>query len=407
MKILVLASRFPDRDGRADQRTVYRLLEFLHRRGHESHLLALAPWDGIGNDRSSVASLCASTEIFAQGRVRAAMTGLAGRLAGYPFQVGAMWNPAMARAVDRALAELKPDLVYAHLIRTAEYVKTKTAVPRILAMQVAQSLNLDRMARYRRNLLSRIFYRLELAAVLRYEPLIASRFDFSALISNHDREAIGLPPDSVWLVPHGVDTHEFRPRPSEPRVTGPVIFSGMLDTPTNVEAVRLLLHEIWPAVIARLPWARLLIVGRNPSASVRRMARRARAELKASVRSIADYMADAAVAVAPMRIAAGLQNKVLEAMASGLAVVATPEALEGIGARADSEAVLASSSANFADAVVNLLSDPERRRDLGRRARAFIEREWTWEFHWQRLEERMLMAAASGAGRQSPAHLRG
>ena len=103
----------------------------------------------------------------------------------------------MARAVVRLLGELEPDLVYAHLIRTAEYVRAKTAAPRILAMQVAQSLNLDRMARHRRNLLSRIFYRLELAAVLRYEPAIASSFDFSTVISAHDRNAIGLAADSV------------------------------------------------------------------------------------------------------------------------------------------------------------------------------------------------------------------
>jgi len=401
MKILVLASRVPDRDGRADQRTVYRLLEFLARRGHESHLVALAPWDGIGNDRDSLAQLCATVRIFPQGRARAALTGLTSRLAGYPFQVGAMWNPAMARAVVRLLGELEPDLVYAHLIRTAEYVRAKTAAPRILAMQVAQSLNLDRMARHRRNLLSRIFYRLELAAVRRYEPAIASSFDFSTVISAHDRNAIGLAADSMWLVPHGVDTQEFHPREQEPEATGPVIFSGMLDTPTNVEAVRLLLQEIWPRVIARLPWARLRIVGRNPSPSVRRMVRRAGVELKASVQSIAEYMADASVAVAPMRIAAGLQNKVLEAMASGLAVVATPEALEGIGVRAGSEAVLASSSARFAEAVVRLLNDPERRRAIGRRARAFIEREWTWEHHWRRLEGRMLMAVASAGQSQS------
>lgn len=396
MKILVLASRVPDREGRADQRTVYRLLEFLARRGHESHLVALAPWDGIGGDRDSLAQLCATVRIFPQGRARAALIGLTSRLAGYPFQVGAMWNSAMAREVGRLIGELEPDLVYAHLIRTAEYVRGKTAAPRILAMQVAQSLNLDRMARYRRNLFSRVFYRLELAAVRRYEPAIAASFDFRTVISAHDRDAIGLPADSVWLVPHGVDTNEFGPRAQEPERIGPVIFSGMLDTPTNVEAVRMLLEEIWPQVIVRLPWARLRIVGRNPSPTVRRLVRRAGVELKASVPSIAEYMADAALAVAPMRIAAGLQNKVLEAMASGLAVVATPEALEGIGVRAGTEAVLASNSARFAQAVVRLLADPERRLTIGRRARAFIEREWTWEHHWRRLEGRMLMAVASG-----------
>jgi glycosyltransferase involved in cell wall biosynthesis len=394
MKILVLASRVPDRDGRADQRTVYRLLEFLARRGHESHLVALAPWDGAGRDPDSLAQLCATVRIFRQDRVPALIRGLSGRLAGYPFQVGAMWNPAMAEAVARLLGEVEFDLVYAHLIRTAEYVRARTAAPRILAMQVAQSLNLERMVQHRRSRFSRLFYRLELAAIRRYEPAIASSFDFLSVISVHDRDAMGLPADAVWLMPHGVDTDEFRPQTHESTAPGPVAFSGVLDTPTNIEAVRLLLEEIWPRVVARMPWACLQIVGRDPSRTVRRMARRAGVELKASVPSIAEHLAGAVMAVAPMRIAAGLQNKVLEAMASGLAVVATPEAIEGIGVRPGIEIVLAASSARFAEAVVRLLGDPERRCAIGRRARAFIEREWTWEHHWGRLEGRMLMAAA-------------
>jgi hypothetical protein len=201
MKILVLASRVPDRDGRADQRTVYRLLEFLARRGHESHLVALAPWDGAGRDPDSLAQLCATVRIFRQDRVPALIRGLSGRLAGYPFQVGAMWNPAMAEAVARLLGEVEFDLVYAHLIRTAEYVRARTAAPRILAMQVAQSLNLERMVQHRRSRFSRLFYRLELAAIRRYEPAIASSFDFLSVISVHDRDAMGLPAEAGGVFP--------------------------------------------------------------------------------------------------------------------------------------------------------------------------------------------------------------
>ncbi len=393
MKILILASRVPDRDGRADQRTVYRLLEFLARRRHECHLVALAPWDGAGHDPDSLARLCATVRIFRQNRLHAALGGLSGRLAGYPFQVGAMWNRAMAAEVTRLIGELGFDLIYAHLIRTAEYVRDRTAAPRILAMQVAQSLNLERMVQHRRNRFSRLFYRLELAVIRRYEPAIASSFDFRSVISAHDRKAIGLSIDGAWLMPHGVDAEEFRPQPRESAMLGPVVFSGVLNTPTNIEAVRLLAQEIWPRVVARMPWARLRIVGRDPGRTVRRLAGRAGVELKASVPSIAEHLADAAIAVAPMRIAAGLQNKVLEAMASGLAVVATSEAIEGIGVRPGIEVVLAANSARFADAIVRLLGDPERRRSIGQRARAFIEREWTWEHHLGRLEGRMLMAA--------------
>jgi glycosyltransferase involved in cell wall biosynthesis len=382
LRLLVLASRVPEREGRADQRTVYRFLEFMAARGHRLHLIALDSWDSPVASSRALEELCERVEIFPQARARALWQALRGLGAGYPLQVGGLWNSHAAHAVRRALEHREVDLIYAHLIRTAEYVRHDRGVPAVLAMQIAQSLNLQRMVRYRRGLGGRLFYRLELALVRRYEPAVARDFERCVVISGHDRAAIGLARGQTWLVPHGVDAEQFRPVLEPPAEEGPVTFSGVLDTATNVEAVQWLLRAIWPRVQSMAPQARLRLVGRAPVAAIRRLAAAAGAELVASPQTIVPYLREASLAVAPVRIAAGLQNKVLEAMACGVAVVATPQANEGIGARPEREIVLAQSAAEFAGAIVGLLRDPRRRAELGGRGRALIERRWSWDYHW-------------------------
>ena len=111
-----------------------------------------------------------------------------------------------------------------------------------------------------------------------------------------------------------------------------------------------------------------------------------------TVEDPADWIARAAVCVAPIRAAAGLQNKLLEAMAMAKAVVATPEANEGIGAPADEALVLAREPRAFADAVLALLADEPRRQALGAAGRAFVEAKWTWEGPFLELEQAFLAA---------------
>jgi hypothetical protein len=234
--LLILASRVPDRAGRADQRTVYRFIEFMATRGHRLYLIALDSWESPAGNLEHLGRLCERVEIFPQSRARALCHGLGGLLAGYPLQVGGLWNPRAAVAVRRALAHENFDLVYAHLIRTAEYVRAGRGAPAVLALQIAQTLNLQRMVRYRTGLAANLACRLELALVRRYEPAVARDFERCAVISGHDRSAIGLAREQTWLVPHGVDIEEFAPAAVH-SAAGPVTFSGVLNTATNVEAV--------------------------------------------------------------------------------------------------------------------------------------------------------------------------
>ena len=169
----------------------------------------------------------------------------------------------------------------------------------------------------------------------------------------------------------------------------------------NVEAALWFTREVWPLVGC---------CGLRPASSwsgaTRPLPSRpwtARITVTGTVEEPADWIARAAVCVAPIRAAAGLQNKLLEAMAMAKAVVAMPEANEGIGAPVDEALLLAREPGSFAQAVLSLLADPARRDRLGKAARAFVEAKWTWEGPFLELEQAFLAAVEAGLGARATA----
>jgi glycosyltransferase involved in cell wall biosynthesis len=153
----------------------------------------------------------------------------------------------------------------------------------------------------------------------------------------------------------------------------------------------------------RRPQARFFLVGRDPAPALQALDGQNGIVVTGTVEEPADWIARAAVCVTPIRAAAGLQNKLLEAMAMAKAVVATPEANEGIGAPVDEVLLLAREPGSFAQAVLALLADPARRDRLGKAARTFVEAKWTWEGPFLELEQAFLAAVEAGLGTRATA----
>ncbi|HEY6572659.1 MAG TPA: glycosyltransferase, partial [Candidatus Eisenbacteria bacterium] len=154
-------------------------------------------------------------------------------------------------------------------------------------------------------------------------------------------------------------------------------------------------REVLPLVRARVPGARFLIVGRDPVGEVRRLAQLPGVVVTGTVPDVRPYFADSALAVAPFRIARGVQNKVLEAMASGLPVVGTSLAFQALAATEEDGVRTADTPERLAEAVVALLLDSGSRREAGRRARLFVERHHQWEQLGGRLESFLASLAPS------------
>ena len=168
----------------------------------------------------------------------------------------------------------------------------------------------------------------------------------------------------------------------------------------NVDAVQYFYEDIFPSIKSRIPSVKLYIVGTDPKPAVKALARDPAVTVTGYVDDFRPYLDRAQVAVDPLRIGAGLQNKVLEGMAMGLPMVVTSKANEGIRAVDGRDVLVADCPSDFADHVVNLLRNPDRRRRLGQSARQLILDEWTWDKHFEHLEHVLIHAAGSNSLQQ-------
>ncbi len=409
LKIALVCSRLPLPMTRADQLTVAHLISFLAARGHALDLFTLDTGENpTPEQRAWLDQRCRQLIVFRQPKARS-LLGLAGAVAtGKPMQVGWFTNRAHMSAVRQALSFRQYDLAYVYYFRNAEALRPVRETdqtgrpPTMLALQLSQSLNTRRLAQNSSRLRDKIIYGVEQALVRRYEASIWQDFDRSVLISEKDAEEIRLacrersvPEISNYvLCPHGVDPGRFRPRPEIEADPATLVFSGVMRTNTNVHAITWFVKNCWQRIKAECPSARLVIVGRQPAREVVRLAALDDAiTVTGEVADPAEYISRATVCINPVQIGAGMQNKLIEYMSCGKAIVTTPVANEGIKAIAGAHLLEAAGAEEFANAVLALLRNPELRLALGRSAREYIETCWTWEKLFFALEAEMLATA--------------
>jgi len=404
LEILFLYSRSPLPMTRGDELTVAHLLEFFHARGHIIDFITLAPaGHSLREDhRRWLESRCRRVEFVTLGRIESVVNALRGVLRGWPLQIGLLFSGRQKRRAEAAVAEARYDLAYAYYIRSAEVLHAiKDRVPvSFLALQLAQTLNTERLSQTSLRWIERLFYCFESARMARYESRIWQGVNRTVLIGNKDVNAIrdvcrryGQPEiDNHVFGPHGVDTEQFRPRDPDIAEPATLVMSGVMRYAPNVEAATWFMAHVWPRIRAKRPGAKLYIVGRDPVPALQAANGRDNVTVTGTVEDPGDWIARATVSIAPIRAAAGLQNKLLEAMAMGKAVVCTTVANEGIGALPGRDIVTADEPEEMATAILALLDDPDRRAELGRNGRRFVEERWTWEGPFLLLEKEILAA---------------
>jgi len=185
------------------------------------------------------------------------------------------------------------------------------------------------------------------------------------------------PWDQIHAVSNGVDLDYFEPAVDD--TASGCAFVGALDYYPNVDAAVWFCREVWPSIHQRHPESTFSLVGRRPTAAVQRLADVPGVQLVGQVPDVRPFLSKAAVVVAPLRIARGLQNKVLEALAAGKAVVASPPALAALKCRPGADLLSASSAAEWIAAILRLLDNADLRKELGVAGRKYVEEHHAWE----------------------------
>ncbi len=312
---------------------------------------------------------------------------------GEPLQV-AFYRSAEFRATVEALAP-SHDAVLAHLVRTAEYARDLPLL-RILEMTDAISMNLSRVASLDAGYFDarRWIYALEAPRMRAYERRVVSAFDVVSLTSQVDKAYLmaGLDGsgDRLLVVPNGVDAPDDLPPPQAARNPDEIVFVGHMSTLPNYDAAWFFAHDVLPLIRARRPNAVLRIIGPIRPMAARRLGGLPGVRVEGLVPSIHEALKSARVGVCPTRAGSGIQNKVLDYLASRLAVVCSPCGAEGIeGARPGRHMLIATDAAEWADQVLRLLDDESLAQRLADAGRAFASTRFRWDQRVEPLASRL------------------
>jgi polysaccharide biosynthesis protein PslH len=234
------------------------------------------------------------------------------------------------------------------------------------------------MARFPHSLI----YRTEAKRLSRYEKFLSQHYNY-CLVTSHFEKSLLNDISHIAVLPNGVDQKYFS---TENIPTGnSIIFTGVMNYFPNSDAVMHFHQHIFPLIKRNVPSAQFIIAGMHPTPQICRLAD-AHTTVTGFVPDIRDYLSKAAVCVVPLRIAMGVQNKILEAMAMGVPVVATSAANRGINATPGQEILLADDPEHFAAAATKLLNDRRLRETITKNAKQFIDRNFRWEKNLQKLD---------------------
>jgi len=297
-----------------------------------------------------------------------------------PFQVAFFKSKKMFKFLENLTKNEKFDVIYFHLIRSAQYLESTnfSSAIKVLDLTDAVSLYLSRYAEVIKNPIRKGLVKIELKRIKKYES-IASRFDTVFVCSEKDKKFISEnnPKIIIQLLQNGIDLKSFTPTDliyHENRI----IFTGNMPYFANYDAVIYFAKEIFPIILKEIPDAKFFIVGQKPPQKVLKLSSK-NIIVTGFVEDIRKEYLISAVNVAPIRFGAGTLNKILESLVLGVPVVATPMAIEGMSEEIKRFIFTGETSKEFAEKVIYVLKNPQIRRDLVLEGRRTVVNLLSWE----------------------------
>lgn len=397
LNILYLCHRVPYPPDKGDKIRAFHQINALARH-NRVHLLTLA--DGAVPDLTPLREICERVEVFPVHRPAGYVRSALGVFGQRPLTLAFFESAGLRRRVEELAARERFDVIVAYSSSMAPYVEPFQGVPAVLDMVDVDSAKWGQYAHFARPM-KRPVYALEAKRLRAYEASLADRFEKIVLATGNERSLYEsfTPGARVTAVPNGVDFDYFHPL-DLPKAEKPLlVFTGQMDYFANVDGVEFFAREVFPRLRQRFSDLELVIVGRSPVPAVRALGELPGISVTGAVGDVRPFLARSWVFVAPLRIAQGVQNKVLEAMAMDVPVVCSDRVLAGLvdgGFQHGRDLLAADSVETFESCVTTLLEDAGARVRLAEAARQRLGISYRWATNLDRFED-ILVAAARQA----------
>jgi len=402
MKILYIAHRIPYPPNKGDKIRTFNEIKYLSA-SHEIHLACLADNPDDMKYEINLRKYCEKIKIIPLNTKLAKIKSLLALFGKAPLTISYFYSRSLQKTINNWLSQTQYEAVLCFSSPMAEYLfqspvlnpSLNSNIP-VLIMDFCD-IDSEKWEQYagRTRFPLNIIYKIEKKRLFQYEKQINNIFHHSVVVSQREKDLFqDLYPNAknITAIPNGVDHEYFSPTAcfnnlkSERENHDPIIvFTGAMDYYANIEGVTWFCHDILPGIKKEFPRTKCYIVGSNPALKVKDMENIEGVKVTGFVDDIRPYYQLADVCVVPLRIAAGIQNKVLEAMSMEKSVVTTAKALEGIPAVIDEHILIEDNPQNFSSTVIKLLKNSEQRKTLGTNARKFVKYEFNWKTNMKML----------------------
>lgn len=367
----------------------YNLIRQLTALGHEIIVFTLGYGDQDLKDIDTLRSIAAHVHFEQHSVWHSLWNSLLAVPTRHPLQTVYSWNPRLAKQLVNCLSIQNDfDIMHIEHLRGSlygQYIKRKLPhMPVVWDSVDCISYLFMQSSAQSTDSFGKFVTRFELERTRRKEGKLVGEFDHIFVTSKTDKNALldlvspTSVPSPISVLPNGVDLEFFHPNLEAQRNDETLVFSGKMSYHANISMVKYLVAEIMPRVWEKRPKVQLTIVGKDPVADIRALEIDPRIMVTGTVKDIRPYLWEANIAVVPLIYGAGIQNKILEAMACGTPVVTTSRTLSSIDAIPGRELVVADGSEEFSRAILELLDNPKIRRDIGDAGLSYVQKHHSW-----------------------------
>ena len=392
VNVLFLSQRVPYPPNRGDKISTWRLVDRF-RRNHDVRVVAFAHDQSDIDAAQKLCDMGIETTAIPHHEFWKKVKSLPLFLTNTPLTLGVYGSKKLQAKVDELAGWA--DIAYAFSSSMGAFLENHSELQRVLHIG---ELDSDKWRQYseRTKFPMSAVYRREWRTLREYERRLAYMVTENVLCTHLEQEIFNeeIPGATSVVLRNGVDLEQFFPDPesSEPNH---LIFTGVMNYLPNVDGCLWFAKEILPRIRERHPDARFTIIGSHPTPEIQALNNEEGIHVTGFVDSVTGWIQKGAVAVTPLRIARGIQNKVLEAMACGMPVVGTTSATQGVEGKPGRDYIVADDATLFTDSVCELLADPAKARELGKTARRFVEDNYHWEVAFAPLDDIVAKCAAN------------